>query len=204
MRTSVAENLQGSSLPGIGPIPAEFHGLFVSLAEAGEVSPENLESFLSDPASFKDRVVLRVDVNHTRSLAQHLSYARLHEIHALVRNGHFPTDPAFGKETAEYRIIQTGFAATTREVREEIEERGLTPANLYDTLAFAARYPGKQYQFEIASLGGPCRKGTHDEYILVLGSRPSPDGRGKIRVLDILNTSCLVWHPDCRFLCRIA
>lgn len=88
-----------------------------------------------------------------------------------------------GQHEAELVLVHLNRDATTKEVREYLDEQGLAPAKIEHLLAFGAAYPELQREFPIAALGSSFVRG--------LGGRSCPclccrgvGGRG----LD------LTWH----------
>lgn len=80
-------------------------------------------------------------------------------VNTNIDTQNFGEEVAAKKDAKEYLnvvLFHLGREATSQEVRDEMEKRGLRPATLAELLAFGAQHPEKQREFPIAALGSDC------------------------------------------------
>jgi hypothetical protein len=96
--------------------------------------------------------IFSVTVNYNQALAQMIKAGNYNWANDDITSEHFPI---VGVGEKEYKLVYVHLdrSATTKEVLEEMNRRGLEPAKIEHLLFFGAKYPEEQRKFPIVELG---------------------------------------------------
>ena len=136
-----------------------------------------LAKFLPKPA--EDLYLVSVD--YGRSIEDGIRAGNYHYANPDITAHYFPTNRT-GVREEKIELIHFGEQMSTKNVLNELETRGLRPANLHELLVFGEKYPKIQREFPIVALGSVCGDRLGDCHVPCLNM----DGVGRDLSLDLL------------------
>ncbi len=136
--------------------------------------------------------VFPVTVDYSQSLAQMIVAGKYNWVNPDITQEHFPIT-ASGTVELLPELVHFGKSMSTDDVLKELDRRGFRPTTLPELLAFGTKFPEKQREFPVVSLGSVWADSRGDRRVPVLDGYPSERG------LDLYWVG-RDWHVDCRFL----
>lgn len=136
--------------------------------------------------------VFQVIINYSKTFANMIKTGKYDWVNNDITQEHFPIT---GEGTIELKaeLIHFGKTMSTDNVLKELDRRGLRPATLPELLAFGEKYPEKQREFPVVSLGSVWTVSSGNRRI------PYLDESDSERSL-YLNWYDFDWDDGCRFL----
>jgi len=134
------------------------------------------------------KVLVDYDMSLTEMIAAGRYFWRIYEINAT----NFPVSGESQKEV-KLKLIHLNRVASTEEILEEMDRRGLQPAKIEELLGLGAKYPELQKQFPIIALGSVWRHPNGYLYA------PCLNWLDRARFLG-LHCYDNLWEEYCRFL----
>ena len=107
----------------------------------------------------KDTTVFKVVVNYNQSLTDMVKAGKFDWTNPDIVSEHFPTINS-GETTIDLELYQFKHGVWSYEVVELLDKAGYRPANIFELLAFEARYPDRQRKYPIVVLAS---KWQYDE-----------------------------------------
>jgi hypothetical protein len=192
-------------LKGAGKMWAIMQVIVNAVLEMGG-SDEDLHRLLNDNSLVKQIAELIVSGKKAVAKTYNVMVDYSMSLADMIKAGKYDwsnddiTDKRFsfqgtGQHEVELVMVHLNRSATTREVRQYMDEQGLEPAKIEHLLAFGATYPEIQREFPIIALGS--------SFVPVHGDRIYPylHCRGGGRMLSLRwNDDDRPWVESCRFL----
>lgn len=170
-------------------------GLFRDLTAAlknGHVNPETVRTILK---SVPPRSTYLVPVNYDLRVAKAIRACRFNGyVNPDITDEHFKAI-RHGKATVEIYLEHLNREAPTTDVLAHLDAKGLRPADLWELLALAKKYPNLQTEFPIVGLGSIWRHPDGDAYVPY--ANWSADGR---ELYLSWGDPAGHWSEDCRFV----
>lgn len=108
--------------------------------------------------------VFTVVVDYSMSLADMIAVGRYDWTNSDITAENFPVSGE-GQKEVEVELVHLNRDASTEEVLEELERRGLRPAKIEELLALGAKYPELQKEFPIIAFGSVWRDPDGGRYV---------------------------------------
>lgn len=136
--------------------------------------------------------VYHVVVDYSQSLADMIAACHCYWVNDDITQNHFPI-LGEGKIENYLVLVHLNRFASTEEVLKELDGRGLRAVTIVELLAFGAKFPDKQREFPIISLGSVWQRQDGHRLVAYLHERSSMRG---LYLYDFEDH----WHGCCRFL----
>jgi hypothetical protein len=146
--------------PSFDSVAALWHELSAKeqLALVNSDNRPALKAFLQNPSGVAGKPasvpveLYSITVDYSQSLAEMIAAGHYDWTNSDITAEHFPIKGT-GAVEVKTQLVHLNRHAMTREVMAELDRRGLRPATIEELLAFGAKYPDMQRQFEIIALG---------------------------------------------------
>jgi hypothetical protein len=127
---------------------------------------------------YRDGATFPLTIDYTKSLAELVAAGGYDYANPNITEENFPVGS--GEAEVASVLVHLDRLATSEEVLDELERKGIRAATMVELLAFGAKHPDKQRQFPIIALGSVRTDPNGDRRVGYLWERPGS------RSLDLL------------------
>lgn len=143
-------------------------GLFRDMTSAlkeGTLKPEQVRTLIGAPTPVSPRSTYLVPVDYDLTVAKAIRACRFNGyVNPDITDEHFKA-VRHGKAEVEICLEHLNREAPTTDVLAHLDAKGLRPADLWELLALAKKYPNLQTEFPIVGLGSLWRRPGGGAYV---------------------------------------